>query len=149
MPPISPAGVPADRESRRTAVGNGGWRRWLPTVTSSGRPGRPIVERVVDRARCSTGASCAICVFGRAFGAASASGAGERVSRNEQVVGSIPTGGSKKSQVRDQVTANKASTRLAGEPGRGAKWGRRRVRARLMLDSWFRLLGDSLRTRFR
>ncbi len=48
----------------------------------------------MDRVRCSTGASCAFWVFGRAIGAASASGAGGRVSRNEQVVGSIPTGGS-------------------------------------------------------
>jgi hypothetical protein len=32
--------------------------------------------------------------FGRAIGTASACGAGERVSRNEQVIGSIPTGGS-------------------------------------------------------
>jgi hypothetical protein len=34
-----------------------------------------------------------MCAFGRAISAASASGAGGRVSRNEQVVGSIPTGG--------------------------------------------------------
>ena len=92
--PISPAGIPTDRESRLTAVGNSGWRRWLPTVTRSGRPGRPIVERVVDRVRCSISASCAMCAIGRAICAASASGAVERVSRNEQVVGSIPTGGS-------------------------------------------------------
>ena len=87
-------GVPADRDSRLTAVGDSGWRHWLPTVTSSGRPGWPIVERVVDRVRCSTGASCAFCAIGRAIGAASGSGAGGRVSRNEQVVGSMPTGGS-------------------------------------------------------
>ena len=48
----------------------------------------------MDRAECATGASCAFWALGRAVGAASASGAGGRVSRNEQVVGSIPTGGS-------------------------------------------------------
>ena len=52
------------------------------------------MERVVDRAECATGASCAMCAFGRAMCAASGSGAGGRVSRNEQVVGSIPTDGS-------------------------------------------------------
>ncbi len=58
------------------------------------RPAAGSVERVVERAECSTGASCAMCAFGRALCAASASGAVTRVSRNEQVVGSIPTGGS-------------------------------------------------------
>ncbi len=52
------------------------------------------VEPVVARTECATGASCAIWAFGRAIGAARASGAAARVSRNEQVVGSIPTGGS-------------------------------------------------------
>ena len=50
--------------------------------------------RVVERAGRVLGASCAFWAFGRAIGAASASGAAARVSRNEQVVGSIPTGGS-------------------------------------------------------
>ena len=48
----------------------------------------------MDRAKWFNGASCAMCAFGRAICAARASGAGGRVSRNEQVVGSIPTGGS-------------------------------------------------------
>ena len=64
----------------------------LVTVVGSS-PAR-FVERVVDRLQRSTGASRATCAFGRATCAASASGAAARVSRNEQVVGSIPTGGS-------------------------------------------------------
>ncbi len=48
----------------------------------------------MDRAGRAMGASCAMCAIRRAIGAARASGAGGRVSRNEQVVGSIPTDGS-------------------------------------------------------
>src|SRR6266567_1490871 len=66
----------------------------LPSVTCGGRPAGSAVDRVVERAGRALGASCAFCAFGRAVGAASASGAVARVSRNELVVGSIPTGGS-------------------------------------------------------
>lgn len=51
------------------------------------------LERVVDRVPLTTGASCAFWAIRRAICAASAPGAGRRVSRNEQAVGSIPTGG--------------------------------------------------------
>lgn len=51
-------------------------------------------DRVVDRVRLSAGAFCASWASRCAVRAASAVGAVERASRNEHVVGSIPTGGS-------------------------------------------------------
>jgi hypothetical protein len=86
--PIAPS-RPAAQIMRRSASGS-----WLLAVTMSALLAGGSVERVVDRAECLTGASCAMCAFGRAIGTASASGAVGRVSRNEQIVGSIPTGGS-------------------------------------------------------
>src|SRR5712664_4356620 len=85
------------REGRLILLGGSGGSCWLQTVIGSGGPLGGSMERVMDRAECATGASCAIWGFGRAIGAASASGAVARVSRNEQVVGSIPTGGSDRS----------------------------------------------------
>src|ERR1700722_954142 len=53
-----------------------------------------LVERVVDRLVRASGASSAFRASGRAICAARTSGADDRVSRNEQVWGSTPQGGS-------------------------------------------------------
>jgi hypothetical protein len=63
------------------------------------------------------GASCAMCAIGRATGAASASGAGGRVSRNEQVVGSIPTGGSTSEQLELSVRLGRYPLIVVDEVG--------------------------------
>src|SRR5262245_49336257 len=67
---------------------------------------RLFVDRVVDQAVRSLGALGASCAIWRAICAASALGAGERASRNEQVVGSIPTGGSQRSSHQRPTRTN-------------------------------------------
>jgi hypothetical protein len=56
VPAISPAGVPADRESRRTAVGNGGWR-----LATDGDEVRSADRRIRGTGR-GTGGVCNGCI---------------------------------------------------------------------------------------
>jgi len=56
----------------------------------TGLCGLGVVDRIVDRAHRTVGASCALCAFRRAFGAASAVRAGRRGIGKEKVYGSIP-----------------------------------------------------------
>ena len=89
---VTPTADPEQADAWREVTGHRAPQ--LAAVTDSDLIGGWPVDRVVDRAQSTAGASCASWASARAFCAASAPGAVERASRNEQVVGSIPTGGS-------------------------------------------------------